>query len=164
MLTADRVRSLLDYNRDTGVLTWRVPRGRQKKGSIAGRLHHCGYREVVVDKVLHREHRIIWLWMTGSWPEAECEHINHQRADNRFTNLRAATRSENMQNLSRGSNNTSGIMGASFHKVRGKWRATINIDGKARHLGHFDTAEEAGEAYMSKKRQIYPFFFDAMSK
>jgi hypothetical protein len=157
MLTQARVKEVLLYEPDTGVLTWRIQRGRQKAGSRAGRVHHTGYREVVVDNVLYREHRVIWLWMTGSWPDDECEHKNHNRSDNRWENLRAATRAQNMQNLSSHPRNTSGYVGVSFHKVRGKWRANIRHLGKSIHLGHFDTAQEANLAYIAAKQKWHTF-------
>lgn len=155
MLTQERVRELFHYDPETGQLIWAVQRGRSPAGVRAGRVHHRGYREVRIDGVLYREHRIIWLWMTGAEPEDECDHANRDRADNRWDNLRAATRLSNMQNLGISPLNTSGLPGASFHKARGKWRATITLAGKSNHLGHFDTAQEAHEVYCAAKAKIH---------
>ena len=156
MLTHERAVALLDYDPESGVLYWREQRGRQPAGSRAGRLHHRGYREVRVDDVLYREHRVIWLIMTGQWPSDECDHINRLRSDNRWANLREASRSQNMRNLTRLNRNTSGYTGASFHKARGLWRATITIDGRQKHLGHFATAEEAGAAFQEERARLFP--------
>ncbi len=157
-LTHSRVKSLFSYDPETGFLSWIQQRGRQRAGARAGRLHHRGYREVRIDGVLYREHRIIWLWMMGSNPADECEHINRERSDNRWANLRAATRAQNMQNLGASAMNTSGFAGASFHKARGKWRSTITFNGRSIHLGHFDTAEEAHIAYLAAKQHLHPFY------
>lgn len=157
MLTQERLKELFHYDPDTGHLTWLSHRGRMAAGSRAGRDHHTGYREVRVDGVLYREHRIIWLLVTGSDPANECDHLNRKRGDNRWDNLRAADRAQNMQNRGLSPINTSGLSGASFHKARGKWRATICTRGKTRHLGHFDTAEDAHRAYVAAKQLLHPF-------
>lgn len=75
------------------------------------------------------------------------DHENGNRLDNRRANLRAATRAQQQYNRGRGCNNTSGFKGVSFHRKTGRWRATIQLDGRHRHLGLFDDAETAARAY-----------------
>lgn len=94
MLTAERLRELLSYDPETGWFTWRVTRssnGRADAGSRAGALRSDGYRHVTVDQHKYKEHRLAWLYMTGKWPEADLDHKNNTRDDNRFSNLRAAS-------------------------------------------------------------------------
>lgn len=71
------------------------------------------------------------------------DHINHNKLDNRKSNLRMCSQQENNQNKGIQSNNTSGCPGVNYRKDRGKWRAYICINGKQTHLGFFNTKEEA---------------------
>ena len=71
------------------------------------------------------------------------DHIDHNRTNNRISNLRYATNSENSQNKSMQSNNTSGIVGISFHKASQKWTAQIFVNGLKKHLGSFDDKNDA---------------------
>lgn len=77
----------------------------------------------------------------------EVDHVNHDALDNRRTNLRLGTRSQNLANRRLPRNSTSGFKGASFHGASGKWRGQIKVDGRKLHLGLFLTAEEAARAY-----------------
>lgn len=90
------------------------------------------------------EHRIIMVLCFGHIPEnAEIDHINHVRDDNRLCNLRFVTGSENSRNKSVSSKNTTGVTGVYFSKTRKKYRAQIKVNRKIMHLGMFDTLEEA---------------------
>src|ERR1700719_1662744 len=95
----DRLRELLSYDPETGVFRWLV-RKRQnvKAGDVAGSFDGCGYCKISIDRRAYKAHRLAWLYMTGEWPPAEIDHINMNRADNRFANLRLATRHQNMAN------------------------------------------------------------------
>ena len=79
------------------------------------------------------------------------DHINRNGLDNRRSNLRYVTHSQNMWNRSKHVNNTSGFVGISFHKLTGKWQASIQAYGKRKHLGEFDTPEEASSVYQAAK-------------
>jgi len=92
-------------------------------------------------------HRLIWVWMTGRWPEKEIDHINENPSDNRWSNLREATPSENHRNRGKQRNNTTGYKGVTFDKRRGLYIADVKLNGKRHSAGHcFKTAEEAYEA------------------
>jgi len=92
-------------------------------------------------------HRVAWLLMTGDWPPQgmDIDHINRDRADNRWSNLRLATRSQNKNNSI-----YIGVTKNVFPDGRVKWRARRVIDGKRVHLGNFDTFAEAREAYLER--------------
>lgn len=155
-LTVEFVRSILDYDPDTGMLRWRVNRGqRARSGSIAGSKHSSGYRYISINYCSYKAHRIAWLMAYGRWPTKQIDHINGIRSDNRIANLREATSGENLQNqkLEKISNKI-GILGV--HISRGKYRAQIQVNGKVRHLGMFETAEEASAAYRASKRVLHP--------
>lgn len=87
-------------------------------------------------------HRLIWFYMTGEWPDI-IDHINGNRSDNRWCNLRNVTQFENMKNRKICSNNTSGCMGVIWHKRARKWEASIRVNSKRKSLGYFDAKEEA---------------------
>lgn len=155
-LSADRIRELLDYDVDTGVFRWRKGRqGIKAAGAVAGDATWNGYWRVCVDGRRYMAHVLAWLYMTGEHPAADIDHINGVRTDNRFGNLRVASRSENNQNQRRAHrDNKSGYLGVSPN--RGGWAASININKRKHHIGTFDTPEQAHKAYLEAKREIHP--------
>jgi hypothetical protein len=101
----------------------------------------------------YAEHRLAWLYMTGAWPEGDLDHRNGDRQDNCWRNLRSATVTENMAN-SRGRKSIKGVT-----RVRtGKWTAQIQKNGVKEHLGTFDTADAAHEAYRNRASELFGEF------
>ena len=147
-LTADDVRELLTYNPTTGELRWRVPAGRAAAGDVAGALRLDRYYAVQLNKKLYKAHRLAWLLMTGEWPRHTIDHIDGNRGNNRWKNLREAT-------LRQQSHNRSGVLGISRNGNR--WRAKIVSGGKRHHLGCYATPEAAREAYLLAKRRLHEF-------
>lgn len=155
-LDQQRLRFLLDYNHGTGRFTWRVYRGgKAAKGTEAGAIHNRGYRSIKVDGKNYLEHRLVWLWVYGEWPSNELDHANQIKTDNRLSNLRDVTRSENMQNTSVRSDNSSGFKGVSWHAGAGSWMANIVVNGKSTYLGCFNTPEEAYAAYCEAASRLH---------
>lgn len=147
-LTADRARALLSYNPATGEFRWRraMAMNRIPAGSVAGHISLAGYRVINVDGVLYYAQRLAWLMQTGCFPASDMDHRNGRRDDNRWSNLRMATRSQNCANSKRRKDNSTGEKGVAL--IRGtRWRATIRKDRKRHHLGYFDTKEKAAAAY-----------------
>jgi uncharacterized membrane protein len=143
-ITHERLREVLDYDPETGIFTWRVSRGKAKKGSVAGRINQTtGYVEIGLDGALIGAHIFAWLYMTGEWPPNLIDHKNRKRPDNRWENLRPSDYSKNRKNAKLNSNNTSGYPGVTYLKRSGKWRAVLKKWGRTRHLGEFATREEA---------------------
>lgn len=155
-ITQDIVREFLDYDPETGVLTWRkrarkwfTSDGAWKSwntkyaGGEAGSLSARGYLCVDVLGRSHKAHRLIWLWMTGEFPPAGIDHENQSGSGNRWNNLREATQDENMKNLPMFRNNTSGVTGVSWYRPRGEWVAHIRTGGKRYHLGYFTSKDAA---------------------
>lgn len=157
-LTAERVRELLDYDPTTGLFTRRVSRGGAKVGGVAGGLDNWGYVGIKIDGHDHAAHRLAWLYMTGEWPADELDHRDRNRTNNRWGNLREATRAENARNLSRRSDNTSGVSGVYWHSARRKWRAIIKRDGLERNLGLFESIEAATAARRAAEIQTFGEF------
>jgi hypothetical protein len=155
-LTRERLAELLAYDPETGEFS-RVgaarpqsahyvnkPVGYIKPGSLNG---GGGYRMMSLDGKTYRAHRLAWLYMTGEWPDEDIDHINGERADNRWSNLRAASRWQNIHNMGMRDRNTSGLKGASYDHRRKNWRSQITVNGKHHFLGRFDTAQQAADAY-----------------
>jgi len=145
-LTADRLRQLLDYDPESGLFIWKMSR-RVKAGDVAGSLDTRGYVQITVDGKIYRAHRLAFLWMEGTMPPDQVDHINMTRTDNRWSNLRHAERWENLGNRPANSNSKSGIKGVHWDTRRGKWHAQIRSAGRKHHLGHFNTIEEAQAVY-----------------
>ena len=148
----DRVRDLFNYDPESGIVIRRMSQsGSGPVGSVVGSPDKDGYLVVRIDYKQYKLHRIIWLWMTGRWPDPEVDHENHIHDDNKWKNLRRATRLQNSRNRTISKNNTSGVCGVSWVKRDEKWRARIWVNGKVRHLLYTDdydaavTAREAAE-------------------
>lgn len=146
VLTQHQLKSVLIYYPDTGEFRWSVGRPGASLGSKAGRVNSSGYVEIGVLNGLYRAHRLAFLYMTGAFPENGVDHINRDRMDNRWSNLRECDQSKNMANVEIRSNNTSGFPGVVWDKQRSKWRAQIRIDGKKKNLGRFDIYDDAVNA------------------
>ena len=143
-LTAEYLRSVLHYDQESGVFTWKVSTGpRVKAGYIAGSVNGGGYQQITVQSRPYQAHRLAWLYIRGSWPTDQIDHINRIRTDNRIENLRDVSHKQNGQNRSKSSTNTSGHPGVSWNKQRSKWRAEIKHNQKHIHLGYFSILEEA---------------------
>ena len=155
-LTAERLRELLDYDRETGVFRWKVRRSPgTKAGDIAGTVLKMGYRKISINDRRYAAHRLAWLYVHGHWPIDQIDHKNTDRGDNRFDNLREATPSINSQNKRRAMpNSKTGVLGVS--PSRGKFIVGIRIDGKKRNLGRYATVEAAYDVYLEAKRRFHP--------
>lgn len=146
-LTAEYLRSVLDYDPETGVFTWKVRTSTKVKiGDITGSLDGRGYLQIGVCSRLHKAHRLAWLYVYGEWPKLSIDHINRNRADNRISNLRDVTSKQNNQNAGKRSDNKSGHPGVYWYKPYNKWRAQIKHNQKKIHLGYFTTIEDAVSA------------------
>lgn len=156
-LTQERLKQLLDYNPETGVFTWAVRRGNALNiGSTAGSLDRNGYLQIETGNKLYLSHRLAWFYMTGVWPALQVDHINRNKSDNRWANLRLATHGQNHSNSVRPSNNTTGFKGVG--KKGGKWYAQIVFNKKHKHLGTFSTPEAAHAAYCAAAHEVFGEF------
>jgi len=151
ILSQAYLKTLFYYNPETGVLTWRNrPRDHFKtrrafniwntrfSGKEAGSDNGQGYLVAKINNTNYIAHRVIWCLETGAWPKDQLDHIDHDRMNNKFANLREATHQENLRNQTLDSRNTSGIAGVYWSTQNQKWRAQIRVNGKNKHLGYFD--------------------------
>lgn len=164
-ITPDVLRRLLRFDPDTGKLFWlwcdavSVQRNGQYAGKEALNTRgHDGYCKGKVMGVTLLAHRVIWAIVYGRWPEHYIDHINMVRSDNRLSNLREATRSENGCNRPAPKNNISGVKGVDWNKTAGKWQARIRKDGKSKRLGLFDTVSDAAMAYSAAAAELHGEF------
>ena len=105
-----------------------------------------GYRYGKIFNKKHKAHRVIWAMETGEWPVDQIDHEDHNRANNRFKNLRDVSNMVNGQNRTLNANNNSGICGVSWHKRDRAWRANIVVEGKQISLGYFKKKKAAIDA------------------
>lgn len=141
MLTQKRLREILHYDPKTGIFTF--VKGR-RKGKIAGAQHDArGLLKVSIDNRRHLLHRLAWLWMTGAPPRWNVEHINGDRSDNRWANLRQGERDLKLEHRAPLREPT-GIKGV--WQVEGRFEAMVKVAGVTMNLGGFATTEEAAEA------------------
>jgi hypothetical protein len=164
-ITGNTLEMFLDYDPETGLFTRKVTTGPHGViGEVAGGINDEGYVIIFLRRIKLRAHRLGWAWMTGEWPVNDIDHINGDRADNRFKNLREATRSQNLQNAGLRSSNKTGYKGVHFCNERQKYVAQIKINKWPKVLGRFQTLEEAVSARLAAEKMIYGEFAGPSSR
>jgi len=155
-ISPKRIRELLWYSPETGHVFYK------STGERCDRRYGNGYHRVWVNadgvRGYFLAHRIAFVLMTGQWPVALVDHINREKNDNRWINLRQATVAENGRNAGLRSNNTSGYRGVSWDPSGKKWRARIFVNYKCIFLGSFSSEAEAYEAYKSAALRMHGEF------
>lgn len=151
--------SQLRYEPDTGQFIWLVRKnsrgGTVAPGKVAG-TPKDGYVQIKIEGQQWRAHRLAWLLMTGSLPDKgrEIDHVNGDRSDNRWVNLREATRSQNATNSGLSKKNKSGVRGISWIKRDSKWDARIRVNGTLHLIGRFAEKEDAIRARKDAERRL----------
>jgi len=140
------IRTNLRYNAEIGVLE-RLFRG-CKWREVTQKANSEGYARVRILSKPYYYHRICWLLVHGSIAGGlDIDHIDGDTLNNKLTNLRLVTHRENSQNMKCHRNGK--LVGCRWHKRNKKWQARIQINGKPKHLGYYDTEQEAHAAYNS---------------
>ena len=156
MLTQQYIKKIIHYNPDTGICTW-LDRDQSDfdtkrswgifqaryAGKRAGHLRANGYFDIWICGRLRRLHRIAFLYMTGENPVGQIDHIDHNRSNNKWENLRDVTPLLNRKNMSKKITNTSGFTGVSYHKKTRKWVAEAIVNYKKYYLGLFEDINDA---------------------
>lgn len=159
ILSAKRLREILDYNPETGVFRWKVMLAhRRKPGDAAGSLTH-GYIEIGIENQSYRAHHLAWLYIHGKLPEGMIDHIDGNRANNAIANLRLATNQQNSQNKRQASPTklSSKLLGVTWNADRQCWQAQIGHSGKNYYLGLYKTETAAHAAYLKAKLRLHEF-------
>jgi hypothetical protein len=152
-----RLRAILHYDPETGEFRWRKRMSpRAPAGHIAGTLTRDGYRVIAINGRNYRAHRLAWLYVTGEWRTETIDHRDGDPSNNRWNNLRRATRSQNCANRGLPRNNSCGLKGVSWDGW--SWRATVHKEGRRHYLGSFSTPEAAHAAYAKAARKLFGKF------
>ena len=123
-----------------------------------------GYKHIILSKKgkvkLFKVHRLIGkVFLENPDNKQMIDHIDNNPANNNVKNLRWATSKDNSANQGKRINNKSGFKGVAYHKPSKKYVATISINGKNKHLGYFETAEQASKIYEAKAKEIHGEFY-----
>jgi hypothetical protein len=143
ILSQEYLKSILDYDLETGIFTWKVNKSQRTKiGDVAGWLYN-GYREIEINDKKYKSHRLAWLYVNGEMPKNLIDHIDGNRSNNKISNLREATYQENNENYKTPKTNKSGVKNVSWYKNLGKWVVSISIRKTKKTIGYFDDLEFA---------------------
>jgi hypothetical protein len=159
LLTAERLRELLDYSAETGEFRWKKNlKGGVRAGAAAGcvdrRSGGVAYIRIRVDGKIYHAHRLAWLYVHGEWPAAKIDHKDGW--SNAIANLRPATQGENVRNATLRVDNSSGFKGV---VARGrKWAAQIQHGGRNHYLGVYADPREAAAAYDQQAAHLFGDF------
>ncbi|WP_425909054.1 HNH endonuclease [Nitrobacter sp. TKz-YC02] len=158
-LTLDRLKEVLSYDPETGFFVWLVQLGwKGPVGKRAGTRHSRGYVHIMIDQKLYLVHRLAWFYVAGQWPSNQIDHLDCDRSNNRFANLRQATTSQNNQNRQKRPGGASKFKGVSWHVQNRMWEARIKRDRQQIRLGLYRTEEEAHAAYCKAANEMFGSF------
>lgn len=165
ILTQARLKELVSYCPKTGLFTWINNRSKHiKAGSVAGTgSHEKGYCSLRIDGSGYYQHRLVWLYVYGYFPTQDIDHINGCPGDNSISNLREATRSQNLFNTARVKTNTSGFKGVTWSNRDKRWCAQITVKGVTKNLGSFKKVEDAAIAYSNSAKELHGYFYTTRS-
>ena len=162
-LTQDELKRILHYDPETGAFTWLIRKNsygaKMQPGAPAGSVNAYGYLVIGIEGRRYFANRLVWLYMTGEWPEDEVDHENRVPDDNRWENLRPATSSQQKMNTGMRKDNTSGVRGV--RRKRSRWVANIGVNKTNIYLGLFDTLEAAAEARRAAELRYFGEFAPA---
>jgi hypothetical protein len=150
------VSKILEYCRETGMFKWKVRvNSKVPSGATAGTPQNNGYILITINRKKYLAHRLAWFMEYREFPNGQIDHINGNRIDNRISNLRVVTTSENQQNL-RSPRGKNPYLGVSAIKGTLLWQAHIQVNGMQKNLGRFKTPEDARDAYINAKKTWHP--------
>lgn len=161
-LSLARLREVLDYNPETGILSWRFRLSPKcKLGEAAGQVGTYGYRKIRLDGRYYTASHLAWFHYHGVAPTGVIDHEDLDKDNNQIKNLRPATPSQNSQNKARSRNNSTGFKGVAVLNSPGRptrYRAQIRANGERIFLGIFDTPAEAHVAYCKAAAEYHGEF------
>lgn len=158
IVSAEEIRQAFLYDPDTGDFIRRErTASRAPAGVVVGNNNSGGYLQIRYNSMRFLAHRLAWMYVTGEWPVRVIDHINGNREDNRFKNLRDVSQQTNSENLRLPQGRTtSRLLGVHIQRRKTvRYLAQIVTSGKLKHLGSFDTPEEAHAAYIEAKRRLH---------
>jgi hypothetical protein len=160
-LTQERLKELLHYDPETGDFRWRVNvSSTGRAGEVAGcSKSRDSYIVIRLDRRLYLAHRLAFLYMEGQFPPRLVDHRDTVKSNNRWGNLRHASKGQNAQNkvVAQSNNRISGLLGIYWSEQHGKWGAKVVVDRRQHHGGFHETPEAAHQAYVELKRTLHPY-------
>lgn len=157
VINAAYVRSVLNYDPNSGIFTWKAHRA-IRSGVCAGAKNKHGYVQISFKDKLYLAHRLAWLHVYGMWPNGKLDHRNRVKIDNSISNLREASNSDNLANRPAQRNNKLGVKGVSKCKHTRGYKAKIMVRGQLHNLGVHSTIEAAHMAYVSAAERLFGEF------
>lgn len=160
--SVELLRSIFDYNSDTGTLIWRARNDVPKEWNTrhAGKTAYSksinGYIRVAINGTRYQAHRIVWKLYYGVEPPSFIDHKDRDKTNNRISNLREVTRSQN--NVNRSVAKRDLPRGVCFHKPTEKYKARTKKNGREVYLGLHDTVEAAEQAVIQGMKQVHGGF------
>lgn len=142
-ISFERIREMLHYCPETGALTWRISRGNQVyAGGTAGTTNAYGYRVVVLDGKFFMVHRLAFMFMLGRMPlpGLDVDHIDRDRGNNAWANLREVSRAKNLRNMAAPEHKPPNV-----NRRGNRWQVTFSVENKTKYFGMYPTVEEAVE-------------------
>jgi hypothetical protein len=157
MISQAELKEYLHYCPETGVFTWKKNRPNGVKVGDKAGVNRSGYLVFSLKNKQRIAHRMAFLYMEGRLPKNYIDHINGDKADNRWQNLREATNSENQRNrLGTGSN--TGVKNVTFVPKRNKFQVSLKVEGKEKFIGYFDDIELAELAAIAARERFHGAF------
>ena len=157
-LNQSSLKELVLYDPETGIFVWKKGRAGASAGKKIGCLKPSGYIVALVNGKLHRLHRLAWLYTTGEWPKHEIDHINGNRSDNRFCNLREATKAQNNWNKKVRKDSKVGVKNVIYYPKWGAYYVRITANKITQNFGPFKTKDEAEKVSLEKRKEIHGDF------
>jgi hypothetical protein len=159
MLTQERLKEVLHYNKYVGVFTWRDKTNRRTYGKTAGAVKPgSGYIVIGIGKETYPAHHLVWLWHHGRLPHDQIDHIDGDRSNNLLSNLREVTQAQNSMNMKRNSSNTSGVKGVFFCKSSKRWWAVIKSHDKYVFRKSFKSLHDAEQSVRAAREALHGEF------
>ena len=146
-LSIAEIQATWKYEKETGLFRWDIYGPKITKGAVTGSSN--GKNSYVVLKTKSEKlyaHRVAFVMVFGRWPTHKVDHINGNKKDNRFCNLRESTQAQNLRNKAVKGDSLTRVKGVTQDKRDGRFYAYIDVDGKRTSLGGFDTANLASLA------------------
>lgn len=151
-ITAQQLREAVHYNPETGEFT------RRSNGKPLGFRNGTGYTSFSLFNRDRQAHRMAYYYMTGRLPET-IDHIDGNRRNNEWKNLREATQAENQWNKSMMTTNTSGVKGVYWHNKLAKWVAEIRMNGVKYYVGSYNDLDQAKKEIDARRKLLHGCFY-----
>ena len=151
-VTQEELKKKLIYYPEEGYFIW------SKLGNVAGWTRKDGYSFIRLNNKLYRTHRLAWLYMYGSFPKNEIDHIDGNPNNNRINNLRLSNSTQNKCNTRLRKDSTSGAKGIHWYKAYEKWQVKLTYNKKTINLGYFKDFFEACCVVASERNKIHKEF------